>query len=176
MTRKKFVSRYSQFVQFALKLAHKVKLYGIESLEEEVEDIDETEKVFKEGLRLILAVPDPAAIVNEVLSNMIAHEKDKYMRLYMTVQKRAALGLLADEGTYILNKVLISLVDLTRKESRNLDTLLFTDNDAESEPDTTEDENEDELSPFDTVILSQNDTTIKTIAKKFDSDILAHAL
>jgi flagellar motor component MotA len=75
MTRKKFITRYTSFVQYVIKLAKEAKRCGIESSEQEIEDIEEMEQVFKEGLRLIFAVADPAAIVNEVLSNMIVQEK-----------------------------------------------------------------------------------------------------
>jgi hypothetical protein len=97
------------------------------------------------------------------------------MRLYMTVQKRAALGLLAGEGTYVLYKVLISLVDLTPKERRKIDMLSLWD-DAEPEPDASEDENEGELSPFDTAIISLDDIAVKIILKEFDTNVLANAL
>jgi flagellar motor component MotA len=125
-----------------MKLAHEAKRCGIESLEQEVEDIEETENVFKEGLRIILSTSDPAAIVNEILSNRIAHEKDKYVRLYMIIQKRAVLGLLAGESTYILYKVLSSLAGLTVKESWNLEALLLSGDDPEPEADESEDEDE----------------------------------
>ena len=125
MTRKNFITRYAAFVQFAMKLAKVAKESGIETLGQVVEDIEETEKVFKEGLRIILSVPDPAAIANEILTNMISHERDKYMRLYMTVQKRALLGIQAGEGPYILHKVLMSLVSLTPKETRKIDDVLY---------------------------------------------------
>jgi hypothetical protein len=177
MFRKKFVERYSTFVKFTMKLADKAKRCGIESLEQEVEDIEETEKVFKEGLRLILYNADPL-VVNEILSNMIAHEKCKYTRLYMTIQKRAVLGLQAGEGSYILHKVLSSLVRLTVKESRKLDALLFFSDDDEPEPDAAEDDNnpENESDPFNAKIISLDDSASKIIVKEFDSIVLAHAL
>jgi hypothetical protein len=159
-----------------MKIAQEANRCGIESLADEVEDIEETEKIFKEGLRLILAVADPAAIVNEILSNMVAHEKDKYLRLYMMIQKRAVLGLQAGESTHILYKVLSSLAGLTVKESRELEALLFFSDD--TEPETSEDDNnpENESNPFNAAILSLDDSIIKTIVNEFDSDVLASAL
>jgi hypothetical protein len=159
-----------------MKMAHGVKRRGIETLEDEIEDIEETEKVFKEGLRIIFAMTDPAAIINEVLSNMIAHEKDKYMRLYMTIQKRAVLGLLAGESAYILFKILSSLAGLTRKESWELDALLLSGDDPE--PETSEDDNdpENESNPFNVAILSLDDNAIKIILKEFHENVLLYAL
>jgi hypothetical protein len=177
MNRKKFITEYTRFAQFTMKMAHKAKRRGIESLGDEVEDIDETEKVFKEGLRLILDKADPA-LVNEILSNTIAHEKDKYMRLYMTIQKRAVLGLQNGESTYILSKVLGSLAGLTVKESRELDALLVSGDDPEPEPDTTEEDDnpENKSDPFNAAILSLDDTAIKNIMREFDTNVLASAL
>jgi hypothetical protein len=157
-----------------MKLAKEANRCGIEALEQEVEDIEETEKVFKEGLRLILYKAD-TVVVNEILSNMIAHEKCKYMRLYKTIQKRAVLGLQAGESTYILYKVLNSLAGLTVKESRKVDAWLFEDDD-EPETDAQEDENEGELSPFDAAILSLDDSAITIILKEFDTNVLVNAL
>jgi hypothetical protein len=89
MTRKNFLAHYTAFVQFALKLAKVARESGIETLGHVVEDLEETEKVFKEGLRIILTEPENGAIANEILTNMTSHERDKYKRLYMTIQKRA---------------------------------------------------------------------------------------
>ena len=141
MTRKSFIIRYTAFVELAMKLANIAKRDGIESLGQVVEDFDETEKVFKEGLRLMLDVDDPAPLMNEILTNMTSHEKDKYMRLYMTVQKRAVMGIQNGEGSHILYKVLVSLVDLTPKEIRKIDYALFFKDEPEPEQDTTEVDN-----------------------------------
>jgi hypothetical protein len=68
MTRKNFLVHYTTFVQFALKLAKVARESGIETLEHVVEDIEETEIVFKEGLRIILTEPENGAIANEIIN------------------------------------------------------------------------------------------------------------
>jgi flagellar motor component MotA len=139
MTRKNFLAHYTAFVQFALKLAKVARESGVETLGHVVEDLEETEIVFKEGLRIILTEPENGAIADEILTNMTTHERDKYKRLYMTIQKRAVLGIQAGEGPYILHKVLMSLVNLTPKETRKIENVLFFSD--EDEPATEEDNN-----------------------------------
>jgi flagellar motor component MotA len=136
MTRKIFITQYTAFVELAMKLTNIAKRDGIECLERIIEDFDETEKVFKEGLRLIFDVEDSVPLINEILSNMISHEKDKYIRLYMTVQKRAVIGIKNGEGSHILHKVLLSLVDLTPKETRKIVNELFFKDEPKPEQDT----------------------------------------
>jgi flagellar motor component MotA len=134
MNRGKFIEEYTRFIQTAVRFGEGVKERGTTVLEENVWDLDGS--IFKDGLILILDEADPA-VINEILSNKIAYEKDKYTRLFMTIQKRAVLGIQEELNTRILYKLLNSLVDLKRDEEHRIELLLFSDDD-ESETNTSE--------------------------------------
>ena len=124
MNREKFIDEYKNLLKIAIALAVKAKEKGIASLEDEIEDIDD--ELFKEGLRFVVDEVEPR-FIEEIMSNKIAHEKDKQMRLLKTVEKRAVLGIQAGENPYILLKVLCSYIDLTRKEEQKIEIALLPD-------------------------------------------------
>ena len=124
MTRKKFINEYKNFIKLAIALAAKAKEKGVASLEDEIEDIDD--ELFKDGLRFVVDEVEPR-FIDEIMSNKIAHEKDKQMRLLKTVQKRVVFGIQAGEHPYILLKVLCSYIDLTRKEEQKIEISLLPD-------------------------------------------------
>jgi len=122
MNRKTFIAEYTRFITLAMKLAAKAQKQGIASLEEEIEDIDD--ELFKLGLRFIADGAEPR-IIDEILTNRIAHEKDKEQRILKTVQKRAVLGLQAGESCLVFYHVLLSLPGLTPKEEKQIEKLVL---------------------------------------------------
>jgi flagellar motor component MotA len=124
MNRKTFIDEYTRFLKLAIALAVKAKEKGIASLENEIEDIDD--ELFKEGLRFVVDEVE-SRFIDEIMSNKIAHEKDKQMRLLKTIQKRAVFGIQAGEHPYILLKVLCSFIDLTRNEEEKIEIALLPD-------------------------------------------------
>jgi flagellar motor component MotA len=130
MTRKTFIAEYTRFITLAMKLAAKSQKQGIASLEEEIEDIDD--ELFKQGLRFIADGAEPR-IIDEIMTNRIAHEKDKQTSLLKTVQKRAVLGLQAGEPLLIFYHVLLSLPGLTPKEEKRIEKLVLLRDDIDEE-------------------------------------------
>ena len=57
MNQKTFTAEYTQFIQRAIALAKKAKQHGIETLEDETEDI--ADEFFKQGLRYIVGGIEP---------------------------------------------------------------------------------------------------------------------
>ena len=110
MTRKKFIEEYTRFIKLAEKLAFKVHEQGTSWLDSVTEDIDD--ELFKEGLRLVVDEVEPR-FIDEIMSNRIMHEKDKFVRLFKTIQKRAVLGIQAGENVRVLMSVLNSLAGLS---------------------------------------------------------------
>jgi len=106
MTRKKFIDEYTHLIQRAIALADKSQQQGLLSLEGEIEDI--ADEFFKQGLRFVVGGIVPR-IIDEILTNRITHEKDKYSRLLKTVQKRAVLGIQAGEPFRVFYHVLKSI-------------------------------------------------------------------
>ena len=124
MTRKVFIGKFSNFIQLAVKLNEKSRRYGIASLENEVEDIDD--EFFKQGLRLVIDKADKA-LINEILSNKIASEKNKNTRTFMKIQKRTVLAIHEGLGQRLLVLILLSLVKLPRKELHEIEWELLKD-------------------------------------------------
>ena len=122
MNRKTFIAEYTRFIQLAMKLAAKSMKQGIASLEEEIEDIDD--ELFKQGLRFVVDGAE-ARLIDEIMSNRIAHEKDKELRILKTIQKRAVLGIQAGETLRIFYHVLLSLPGLTPKEEKQIEHLVL---------------------------------------------------
>jgi flagellar motor component MotA len=134
MNRKKFISMTTTLMKQTQRLNAKRLKYGISSLENEVEDLDDED--FRQGLRMIIDGVE-AAIIDEIFSNKIAFAKDTYARQYKAVLKRAVLGIQTGLNSYILYNVLTSYAGLTSKEMRELDYLLIRDTD---EPDSEEED------------------------------------
>ena len=124
MNRKTFIAEYTQFIQLAIKLADKSQQQGLLSLETETEDI--ADEFFKQGLRFVVGGIAPR-LIDEIMTNRIAHEKDKYSSLLKTVQKRAVLGIQAGEPPYILYHVFNSLAGLPYHEENKIWELIFLD-------------------------------------------------
>ena len=125
MNRKTFIAEYTRFLTLAMKLSTKALQQGIDSLEGEIEDIDD--ELFKQGLRFVADGTEPR-LIDEIMTNRIAHEKDKQRRLLKTVQKRAVLGIQAGEPFRVFYHVLKSIPGLTAKEEDRIDdAVLFAD-------------------------------------------------
>ena len=122
MTRKKFIDEYTNILTRAIKLSDKSQQQGFLSLETEIEDI--ADENFKNGLRFAVGGTAPR-LIDEIMTNRTAHEKDKYTRLLKTVQKRAVLGIQAGEPFRVFYHVLKSIPPLTEKEENKIDSLIL---------------------------------------------------
>jgi len=132
MTKKKFIDSFRNFIFCAAKLNDERRRFGLSALEDEIEDLDD--EFFKQGLRLAVDEVEPA-IIDEILSNIMSHEKNNYMRLYREIQKRAVLGIQEGLSARIFSSVLFSLANLTRKEQNPIEWDLVNDASEESEGD-----------------------------------------
>jgi flagellar motor component MotA len=125
MNRKTFIAEYTRILTLAMKLSAKALQHGIASLENEIEDIGD--ELFKQGLRFAADGTEPR-LIDEILTNRTAHEKDKNMSILKTVQKRAVLGIQAGETYRELYNVLKSIPCLTQSEEDKIDDIiLFAD-------------------------------------------------
>jgi len=124
MTRKKFIGDFTAFILCAVRLNEVRRKFGLSSLENEVEDLDD--EFFKQGLRLVIDEAEPA-IIDEILSNKINFEKNRYSRLYKNIVKRTVLGIQEGLTTRILVFVLLSLANLPQKDQRKIEYELLKD-------------------------------------------------
>ena len=125
MNRKTFIAEYTRILTLAMKLSAKSLQHGIASLENEIEDIGD--ELFKQGLRFVADGTEPR-LIDEIMTNRTAHEKDKNMSILKTVQKRAVLGIQAGEPFRVFYHVLKSIPCLTQSEEDKIDDIiLFAD-------------------------------------------------
>jgi len=124
MNRSQYFKAYTNFIQCAVRLNEKSRKHELSSLENEIFDLDDED--FKLGLRLIVDEVD-AAIIEEIYSNKISFEKDKYVRQFKTIQKRAVLGIQKQENTRILYYVLNSYANLSKDEEHKIDCIIMSD-------------------------------------------------
>jgi flagellar motor component MotA len=125
MTKKELIAGLSDLIRYSLSFTKMV----IESedasvLEREVEDLNDED--FRQGLRFIIDGVSSTAI-DEIFTNKIAFEKNKYARQYKTVLKRALLGIQARENPHSLLQVLMSYIDLPIKERNKTVSFIFDD-------------------------------------------------
>jgi hypothetical protein len=102
MNRDTFISEITKLIKIGLALNVKAVKYGIISLEDEVEDLDDED--YKIGLRMIID-GEEAAKVDGFYTKIITAEKDKYTQVYKTIIKELVLGTLAlKDAKFIINE------------------------------------------------------------------------
>ena len=144
MTRNKFLNKFTKFLQYAAELNEMARKCGVSSLENELENIDDD--YFREGLGLVIDEAEPV-LIDEILSYNIKSEKNKYMRLYRTIQKRAVLGIQSGFNTKILVLVLFSCAGLKQEEKKKIESLLMKEPHEPAGPEEFEaDDDEDNAS------------------------------
>jgi len=124
VTRKKFIGDFKIFIKKAVMLNEKSVRFGLEALDNEIEDLDD--EYFKMGLRLTVDKTD-AAIIDEILTNKIELKKNKYMRRFMTIVKRTVLAIREGLNTRLLILILFSLADLPKDDKRELEYDIMKD-------------------------------------------------
>jgi flagellar motor component MotA len=124
MNKNEMISKFTELAKRTLKFAKIAKKTNVSDLECEVEDLDDED--FREGLRHVID-GFPPTVIDEIFSNKIKFSKDEYERQYRSAMKRAVLGIQAVEGTNMLARVLMSHLDLTRKEKNQIESILMRD-------------------------------------------------
>ncbi|MCL2181028.1 MAG: hypothetical protein FWB83_07860, partial [Treponema sp.] len=119
-----FINVFTDFIKKAVMLNSKRLEHGVKSLEDEVEDFDD--EYFKMGLRMIIDEVD-LKLVDEILSNILSHEKGKYKRIYMTIVKRTVIGIQEGISSRILIMVSLSLANLPKSEQNTIECELLKD-------------------------------------------------
>ena len=115
MNRDEFITAYNDFTDTALRLAVKARREGILVLDGDVDrEKAEERDVFHYGLSFVI---DGVAseIIEKILSNIVAQEKDEYTRILKTIQKEAVMGIQAGDNPKLLHCVLNSYTDLPIK-------------------------------------------------------------
>jgi hypothetical protein len=97
-----------------LELAAKARRESLLGLSADMPKVKERD-IFEYGLCFVIDGVAPE-IIEEVLGNIVAQEKDEYARLYKTIQKRAVLGIQQGYNSEILHSILNSFTDISLKD------------------------------------------------------------
>jgi flagellar motor component MotA len=113
MTRGEFVNKYYEILKRALTFANKARREGLLALEEEIDEVKANERdIFEYGLQFVIMGLD-CEIIDKILCNIIAQEKDDYMRILKNIQKAAVLSIQEGTNPRIMYAILNSYTDLT---------------------------------------------------------------
>ena len=118
MNRAEFVERYLTMLEYILNCAEKARREGLLALEEglDQEKADERD-IFVYGLGFVVDGTD-SVLIEKILSNIIAQEKDEYSRILKMIQKEAVLGIQEGLNPRILIHVLTSYADIPLNDER----------------------------------------------------------
>jgi len=118
MNHAEFAERYVTFLENLMNCAEKARREGLLALEEDFdqEKIDERD-IFAYGLSFVTDGTD-SALIEKILSNIIAQEKDEQLRVLKTIQKEAVLGIQEGLNPRILFHLLTSYTDIPLNDER----------------------------------------------------------
>jgi flagellar motor component MotA len=118
MNRDEFVEKFVTILENAINCAETARREGLLALEEnfDQEKIDGRD-IFEYGLSFVTDGTD-SALINKILSNIIAQEKDEYSRLLKTIQKEAVLAIQEGLSPRILFHLLASYTDIPLNDER----------------------------------------------------------
>jgi len=168
LNRAEFIEQYTALAKQVQMLAEKARREGILSFDGlfEEERINERD-ILEYGLSF--AVDGVAyEIIEKILSNIIAQEKDEYTRLYKTIQKEAVLAIQQGYNPKMIYFILNSFTDLPLKEDMAC---------AETCNDDAGSEQAEPVPPFlFEDIAKLTDSAVQKILRETDSKDLAVAL
>jgi hypothetical protein len=108
MTKDEFTKAYAEFVQTATAIALKARREGLLGLSGDIDgEKAGTRDIFHYGLQFVVN-GDAPELIELILSNIIAQEKDEYGRTFKTIQKEAVKGIQAALNPFILGCLLNS--------------------------------------------------------------------
>ena len=118
MNHTEFVEKYIAVLERALNCAEKARREGLLALEgsldpEKAGELD----IFEYGLRFVIDGTDKG-LIEKILSNIIAQEKDEYLRVLKTIQKEAVLAIQEGLNPRILIHVLNSYTDIPLNDEK----------------------------------------------------------
>ena len=116
MNRTEFVEQYAVLMKQVLALAEKARREGLLSLNSNCDPEKVSERsILEYGLSFVIDGTD-ASLIEKILSNIIAQEKDEYTRIYKTIQKEAVLEIQQGLNPRMLYFILNSLTDISLKD------------------------------------------------------------
>jgi len=124
MNRDEFVKQYNGIASRALAFNEKAKREGLLAVEDEIDrEKADNRDVFEYGMSFVVDGTD-ADLIRDILSNIVAQEKDENTRLLKTIQQEAVLNIQAGAHPRMTLSLLNSYTDLTIKEDEVLSKYL----------------------------------------------------
>jgi flagellar motor component MotA len=118
MNRAEFVESYVTMLENILNCAEKARREGLLALEEGLDQAKAYERdIFVYGLGFVVDGIDNT-LIEKILSNIIAQEKDEYSRILKTIQKEAVLAIQEGLNPRILFHLLTSYTDVPLNDER----------------------------------------------------------
>jgi flagellar motor component MotA len=112
MNREEFIKAYHDFIDTALGAAAKARREGLLALDGDIDREKAGQRdIFHYGLQFAVDGASPE-IIDKIISNIAAQEKDEYARLLKIIQKEAVMGIQQGYNPNILHCVLNSYTDL----------------------------------------------------------------
>jgi len=116
MTRDEFIKNYEDLARKAIGMSDKSRREGLLALENIIDPEKVKERdIFEYGIRFVVDGVD-SAIINNILTNIIAQEKDEYTRKFKEIQKEAVLQIQSGVNYRILFAVINSFTDLSHTD------------------------------------------------------------
>ena len=118
MNRAEFVDKYITVLENILNCAEKARREGLLALEEDMdEEKADGRDIFEYGIRFVVDGTD-SVLIDKILSNIIAQEKDEYLHTLKTIQKEAVLGIQEGLNPRLLIHLVTSYADIPLNDER----------------------------------------------------------
>jgi len=114
MNEKEFNEQYGAFIKKVLPLVEMARREGLLALTADPEKISERD-IFEYGLNFVIDGTD-SSIIEKILNNIIAQEKDEYSRIFKNIQKEAVMGIQQGLNPQMLYYILNSHTSISLKE------------------------------------------------------------
>jgi flagellar motor component MotA len=118
MTRDEFIEKYYESARHILAFCEKARREGLLALEDALDQEKIASRdIFEYGMRFVID-GTPPEIIEAVLSNLLAREKDETMHTLKSIQKDAVLMMQEGMNPRILYAVLNSYTDIPLNEDK----------------------------------------------------------
>jgi hypothetical protein len=173
MTKEEFKAEYNAILSRALAVNEKVRRYGIESLEENIDKVKcEKKDVFEYGLRLAIDKKKPKEI-EQILAEIVNKEADKDKKKLMEIKMNAIIAIREEWNTRLLMLLINSYVsldihDLSKEEIPHYESICPDPKDAVYKI-------YEHVEGFEELLVLEDDF-IKRLMRELDSQLLAKAI
>jgi flagellar motor component MotA len=141
MNKDEFAEQYAAFMKRALELSQKTRRESLLCLGSVIDNEKANQRdIFEYGLRFAYEATD-LSIIENILDNIIAQEKDEYTHLYKTIQREAVSGIHQGDNAKILFSKLNSLTDIPLTDDEAFAAIISLESKSPSHEETGTEDN-----------------------------------